>query len=195
MRVAPGVPLRLSDGPYPFDEPPDLVRVTAVGDRLQLLREHLVSLCRPWDKLAPLFLERYFAGIAAAIGRGRNELQALAARGGGLFEPVDWSFAAFRPLPQAHLSTDPPARAEIAFWTGARAVAIAFDGSTSLTRQERENRARIAQSGAELVGIPARALSDGGDLLALLPPVFARFWDGVRWPSSPFGPDALSELL
>jgi hypothetical protein len=190
VRVSAGEPLRLWHGPYPFDEPPDLVRAAGREARMDLLREHLKSLCRPWDKLPRLFLDAYFAAIADAIAAARGEIAALATLSGALFAPEDWSFAALRPLPQAHL----PGRAEIAFWTGDRFIAIAFEGSNSPTRQEREAVAQLAQSGAAVVHIPARALGPGADLLAHLPPIFARFWEGVALPLSPFGPDSLARF-
>jgi hypothetical protein len=202
-RLAEGAPLRLSDGPYPFAEPPDLVRATSNAARLELLREHLQSLCGPWDKLAQLFLDAYFARIAAAIAEGDAALRALAAWSGGLFTPADWSFAALRPLPQAHLplAEGAPVRVDFAFWSGERFIAIALEGSESPRKSRRDALARLEQAGALLVRVPGGALQDRGQdegerlLAQLLPPLFQRFWEGVTLPSSPFGPDALDEIV
>jgi len=194
--VTAGAALRLADGPYPFAEPPDLVRATSGADRLDLLAEHLRSLCGPWDRLAALFLDVYFAWIAAAIAAAAPELEVMAARAGGLFAPADWSFSALRPLPQAHLpaGAGEPVRADLAFWTGAGFVAIDLQGSTSPRKQRREELARLAASGAILVAIAGAALQQERARLLerVLPPAMQRFWADVPWPAGPFGPDALA---
>jgi hypothetical protein len=192
VRVVPGVKLRLCDGPYPFDEPPDLVRLATVEERMGLLCDHLKSLCGPWDKLAKNFLDAYFAAVAGEIAAAAAELRSVSGRSGGLFAPPDWSFCALRPLPQAHLPAEGDARAALAFWTGDRFAAIAVEGSASADREERARRARIEAAGVEIVRVPASVLPRL--TLAQLPQAFRRFWDGVTLPSSPFGPAALDEF-
>ena len=198
VRLALGAPLRLADGPYPFDEPPDLIRLATRAERLDCLKQHLQSLCPLWDKLARRFLDAYFAWIDATVAAGTAELQALADRAGGLFAPADWSFAALRPLPQAHLPADDgaPVRADLAFWTGTSLVAIEMLGTMSPRKQRREELARLAAAGAVLVEIEGAALEREGErlLAQTLPPAFAHFWRGVALPSSPFGPAALDEI-
>jgi hypothetical protein len=198
-RIVAGAKLRLSDGPYPFAEPPDLIRAASTAARLDLLREHLETLCRPWDKLAQLFLAAYFASIAAAIVAGDAELRALAAASGGLFAPPDWSFAALRPLPQAHLppGEDAPVRVDFAFWDGERFTVIELEGSGSPRKARRDELARLEAAGAILLRVPGTELQREGErLLAdLLLEQFQRFWAGVSLPSGPFGPDALNEIV
>jgi len=193
-RVVEGAALRLCHGPYPFAEPPNLVAAVTVAARLELLREHLLTLCRPWDKLAETFLAAYVARIAAAIAAADGELRDLAAAGGGLFAPEDWSFCALRPLPQAHLFGT---RADFAFWTGAGFIAIELEGSGSPRKQRREELARLEAAGVALVRVPGAALQQHGErLLAdILPPPFHRFWAGVALPASPFGGEALVEIV
>ena len=183
-----GVPLRLSDGPYPFPEPPDLIRIAGTGDRLDLLREHLQSLCGLWDRPARLFLDAYFRFIAAAPAA---DAAALAARGGGLFQPADWSFAALRPLPQAQLTGDaaPPVRCDFAFWTGDGLIAIELAAAASQRKQRRDELARLAAAGIVIVELAAAELPQEGRLAQFLPAPFQRFWAGVALPASPFGPD------
>lgn len=197
--LVPGAKLRLCDGPYPFAEPPDLIGNATTAQRLALLREHLGALCGPWDRLAQIFLDAYFAFIAASLAEGAAELATLAAEGGGLFAPEDWSFAALRPLPQAHLPTQDEAtvRVDFAFWTGAGFVAIDLIGSASPRKQRQDELAKLAAAGVALVPVPGAALpQDGARLLQrLLPPPLLRFWDGVVLPSSPFGAEALTEIL
>jgi hypothetical protein len=190
--VAPGAKLRLSHGPYPFAEPPDLVRATSVEDQLDLVREHLASLCGPWDRLAGLFLDAYFEWIAASIEGAASDLRASAARLGGLFAPRDWSFAALRPLPQAHLPAgEGSVRADFAFWSGASFIALDLQGSSAPRRQRKEELARLASAGTALVAVPGAALQQerAGLLARILPAEMQRFWTDVALPSGPFGPD------
>lgn len=198
VRPIPGRVLRLADGPYPFPEPPDLFRLARSEERLAFLCDHLQSLCGLWDKPARLFLAVYFAGITAAIAAAAREIDALAAATGGLFSPSDWSFAAPRPLPQAHLPADAAGtvRADFAFWTGTQFIAIELLGSATPRRQRRAELARLAAAGVAVIALPAASLPhDGPALLARhLPPLFRRFWEGVRWPGSPFAPAALAEI-
>jgi hypothetical protein len=198
-RVAAGATLRLSDGPYPFAEPPDLIGAATTAARLDLLHEHLETLGRPWDKLARLFLDAYFAWIAAAITAAEDELRARAAASGGLFAPEHWSFSAPRPLPQAHLppGEDAPVRVDFAFWDGARLIAVELDGGGSPRQARRDELARLEAAGVILVRVSGAELQREGErlLATLLPPPFQRFWDGVTLPSGPFGPDALDEIV
>lgn len=197
--IAAGAALRLSDKPYPFAEPPDLIGAATTAARLELLREHLHTLCRPWDKLAPLFLDAYFARIAAAIAAADGEFRTLAAASGGLFAPEHWSFSALRPLPQAHLPAGDgtPVRVDFAFWTGERFIAIELEGSGTARKARRDELARLDAAGVSLVRVPGAALQQQGErlLAQLLPEPFQRFWHGVTLPSGPFGPDALGEIV
>jgi hypothetical protein len=197
LTVAAGTRLRLSDGPYPFAEPPDLVRATSVADRLDILREHLVSLCGPWDRLAALFLDAYFEWIASSLAAAAPELDALAARAGGLFAPDDWSFCALRPVPQAHLPAGAGSvRADFAFWTGGSFVVVDLQGSSAPRKHRRDELARLEASGARLVAVSGAALQqERAQLLSrVLPPELQRFWAGVLLPAGPFGPDALLDF-
>jgi hypothetical protein len=192
VEVRAGVPLRLSDGPYPFAEPPDLIGAATIAARLDLLREHLQTLCGAWDRLAQSFLDAYFARIATTLAAAAPELRALAARSGSIFAPEDWSFCALRPVPQAHLSSGDaaPVRVDFAFWTGAALVAIALEGS-GLRKQRQAELERLAAAGVTLVRIPGATMREAA---LALPPLFDRFWDGVFLPASPFGAEALMEI-
>ena len=186
------MPLRLWHGPYPFAEPPDLTRLKGTAERLAFLKEHLKSLCGLWAKPPLDFLDAYFRWIESTLEGSKTELEA---RGGGLFQPRDWSFAAFRPLPLAHLpvAADKSVRTDFAFWTGDRLAAIELVGESTPRRQRREELDALRQAGVAVIEIPVAALANG-DPAALLPASYTRFWEGVELPKSPFGPAALAEI-
>ncbi len=194
VAVRAGRALRLSDGPYPFPEPPDLIGLSSRAERIEILREHLQALCGVWDRPAHCFVAAYFRWIGSALAAGEAERAALAQGAGGLFAPADWSFAALRPLPQAHLAAAGAAvRVDFAFWTGAGLVAIELQGSASPRRQRQEELALLAAQGVVIVALPGAAGEAQFD--RLLPTPFHRFWRGVALPSGPFGPQALDEIL
>jgi len=192
IELEPDRPLRLSDGPYEFAEPPDLVRLATPDERLEILHEHLRALCGLWDKPAQNFLAAYFRWIAASVAS--SAALADQARRSGLFAPADWRFSALRPLPQAHLG-EPPVRVDFAFWTGSRLVAVVLQGAGTPRRQRQEELVRLRTAGFEVIEIPAATLTQESDALTrLLPAALQNFWADVSLPASPFGPEALGEI-
>ncbi|MGB8182676.1 MAG: hypothetical protein WCF13_09930 [Stellaceae bacterium] len=180
-----GAPLRLSDGPYPFAELPDLIRLATTAARLDSLREHLRSLCGLWAKPPLQFLDAYFAWVGATLAAAPAQ-RALTEAGHGLFAPEDWSFAALRPLLSALLPAGGDTiRADFAFWTGIGFVAIALPGERGAKR--RDELARLAVGGVTVVELAPADLTDAPALGAKLPPDFGDFWRGVGLPRSPFG--------
>ncbi|MGH7008568.1 MAG: hypothetical protein ACRED7_09210, partial [Stellaceae bacterium] len=174
------VPLRLSDGPYPFAEPPDLIRLATTAARLDFLREHLQALCGLWAKPPLAFLDAYFAWIGATLAAAPAQA-ALTEMGRGLFAPEDWSFAAPRPLPLALLPAgDAAIRADFAFWTGAGFVAVELPGERRAHR--RGDLVRLAAVGVSIIDLGPADLTDAAALGAKLPTGFAAFWRGVPLP-------------
>ena len=185
-----GAPLRLSDGPYPFAEPPDLIRLATTAARLDCLREHLRSLCGLWAKPPLAFLDAYFAWIGATLAAAPAQRE-LTAAGQGLFAPEDWSFAALRPLPSALVPTgDATVRVDFVFWTSAGFVAVELSGERRA--QRRSELARLAAAGVSIIDLVPADLADAAALGAKLPPEFAAFWRGVKLPQSPFGARGLT---
>lgn len=181
----PGAPLRLSDGPYPFAEPPDLIRLATTAARRDFLREHLRSLCGLWTKPPLQFLDAYFAWIGATLAAAPAQ-RALTEAGQGLFEPEDWSFAALRPLPSALLPAgDATIRADFAFWAGTGFVAIELPGERRALR--RSELARLAATGTTVIELTPADFTDAAALGTKLPADFAEFWRSVPLPRNPFG--------
>ncbi|MDE1903182.1 MAG: hypothetical protein KGI46_04950 [Alphaproteobacteria bacterium] len=185
-----GAPLRLSDGPYPFAEPPDLIRLATTAARLDCLHEHLRSLCGLWAKPPLAFLDAYFAWIGATLAAAPAK-RALSEAGQGLFAPEDWSFAALRPLPSAFLPTgDVTISVDFAFWTGVGIVAVELPGGRRAKR--RDELERLRASGVTVVELGLADLADAAALGAKLPLEFAAFWRNAKLPQSPFGARGLT---
>ena len=185
ISVRRGAKLRLSDRPYPFAEPPDLIRLATTAARLDFLREHLRSLCGLWAKPPLAFLDTYFAWIGATLAAALARA-ALTEAGQGLFTPEDWSFAALRPLPSALVPTgDTTVRADFTFWTGASFIVFELPGERRA--QRRGELARLATEGVTVIELTPADLADAAALGAKLPATFRDFWRGVPLPRSPFG--------
>ena len=197
LTLKPAQPLRLSTMTWDFPERPDLITLAERDARLDFLRDHLKSLCGLWDKTPRWFLDAYFRDIHKSILRNRHDLEALAAVHGGLFRPEDWAYSALCPLPQARLPAVPDTVVDVAFWSGAELYAVFVLGTTSQNRAQREDRARIRESGVHVIEIPGAELqrASAGDPMARLPAALGKFWEGVSLPSSPFRIGSLDEIV
>lgn len=185
-----GAPLRLSDGPYPFAEPPDLIRLATTAARLDFLCEHLGSLCGLWAKPPLAFLNAYFAWIGATLAAAPTRT-ALTETGHGLFAPEDWSFAAPRPLLSALLPADDVTiRVDFAFWTGTSFVAV--DSPRERRARRRGELALLTAAGVTVLELASGDLIDAATLAAKLPADFAEFWRDIPLPRSPFGARGLT---
>jgi hypothetical protein len=190
-------PLRLNTMRWAFPEPPDLIRLTGVDERLDFLRDHLKSLCGLWDKLPRAFLDVYFCYVAVCIERNRANLATCADPLGGLFQPEDWSYSALCPLPRAHLPAIPESPVDFAFWTGETLYAIEIAGHGTPSRGHRDERVPLRAAGVPVIEIPGAGLAGNGVsvLAALLPAPFTEFWKSQPLPSSPFRIGALDRIL
>jgi hypothetical protein len=100
INKAAGSPLRLNSealsfGPNvnpPQDVPP-----------LGLVKRHLKSFCRTWDKLPLQFLDGYFEHIANMLKVYQNAIATKLVPFLGLDTAEDWAFSAPKPLPRAQL--------------------------------------------------------------------------------------------
>jgi len=190
-------PLRLNTMRWAFPEPPDLIRLTGAAERLDFLRDHLISLCGLWDKLPRAFLDVYFRYVSDCIERNRAALATRAETHGGLFRPEDWSYSALCPLPRARLPANTESPVDFAFWTGNTLYAINIAGLETPSRGRRDERVRLRAAGVPVIEIPGAGLvGDGASLLAaLLPASVAEFWEFESLPSSPFRVGSLAEIL
>ncbi len=201
-------PLRMNNSSFDFHDAPPLHDLASADDQIAFVRAYLISRCDIWSPAQRLFVERYFEFIGVKVDAHREPLTAAIAPFGGLYRLRDWTFSAWRPLPQAHLYAaerapggsgrapyhpDAMVPVDFAFWDGARPVAVVLTGSMSQTARRRRLLAQLRDSGAVLIEVPIAALERTRDQVfaAQFPDAFARFWEGQRFPSGPFRPDGL----
>ena len=175
--------------------------MTAAAIQLEFLRDHLKGFCDLWNKPQRLFLDRYFEFIAARVEAQRAPLSAALEKFGGLYDYMDWSLSAPRPLPRALIRA--PGRegeflsVDFAFWLDGRVLAVVLAGSGTPTRNERAKRRALEDCEVEIVEISLRALArDGAGYLieGPLPRDFTAFWESEAMPSSPFKGSSLGEI-
>ena len=188
--------LRLNTGPYDFSEAPDLRAMTDAHAQLDFLRDHLRQHCDLWARPPKLFLQCYFAFVAAQVAANEAPLTDKLAPYGSLFAVSDWALSAPRPLPRAQIAVEEAYwPVDFAFWLGDRVLAVILQGSETSTQTD---RARLcALSDIEIVMIQSAGLArDGVDLLCrTLPATFQSFWDGEPMPSSPFKGTSLDDIV
>ena len=99
-----GVPLRLWDAPFDGGDVVEQATEAALLStdlRLERLHRRLAALCDPWRPATRLFLDGYFALIARLIADAAPALMADLGARAALYQPGDWRFAAWLPLPRA----------------------------------------------------------------------------------------------
>jgi hypothetical protein len=195
-------PLRLNSETFKIDAN----YKDAQGDSaLVLVRNHLKSFCRAWDRPSADFITGYFAHIARMLDLRRSEIERRMAPFAGLYAVEDWAFSAPKPLPRAFLhaprdgggawSTDDFLQVDFAFWLGDRMVAVLSQAGNLTPSRARQRLARLEQAGVNVVSFAAadverdpdalfeRIIGDFGALLQSAGPV----------PVGPFRPQTLGE--
>jgi hypothetical protein len=195
-------PLRLNSETFKID-PNDQAKQGAAP--LLLVRDHLKSFCRAWDRLSADFIDGYFAHIARMLDLRPDEIERKMAPFVGLYTVEDWAFSAPKPLPRAFLyaprdassawSTDDFLQVDFALWLGDRMVAALSQTSNLTPSKARERFARLEQAGVGVVPFAVadierdpdalfeRIIGDFGALLQSAGPV----------PVGPFRPRILGE--
>lgn len=165
VRLGPK-PLRLNTEPLPADAIP--AEASSHVACLEALRTWLGAACGDYAPRSRRFIDAYLAFVALSIERNRASLEASLRRFDGLYALEDWTWSALRPLPRAWLPVgDSFSPVDIAFWDGARLLAVDFSGRGA--------------------GIPgAEPAPAGGGPEALFPDALRTFWGGETLPSSPF---------
>jgi hypothetical protein len=192
-------PLLLSDGGYAFAEPPAAGRLVDGAAQLGFLRDHLVGLCDPWAAHPRRFVERYFDFVVWRVAGIADALGARLARFDGLYLVEDFSFAALRPLPRAHLRRADGAgwiATDVAFWTGATVIALDIADTRRTLRRRSADHAALRDAGVTVLALAPDALAgDMAGFAALLPVALVDFCTGAALPASPFKAAALGDIV
>ncbi|MGX1309408.1 hypothetical protein AB7M35_004166 [Amorphus suaedae] len=180
FRAEPGHgPLRLSSGVVGIDGAPG---VLSADDQAEALRARLAALSDPWSRSMRAFVDGYFAFVMDEIARSRDAIAAELAGFHGLYRPEDLRFAAWLPLPLAHLPTAGGHRlVPFAFWTGAAVLAVELgDHGSPLDVGAIRFPTQIARiDGRDLARDPIATLR------ATLPAEAIAFWAGSGLPAAP----------
>jgi hypothetical protein len=192
-------PLLLSDGGSQFAEPPAAGRLADGAAQLGFLRDHLIGLCDPWAAHQRRFIERYVDMVVWRVAGLADALGARLARFGDLYRVEDFSFAALRPLPRAHLRQADDAgwiATDFAFWTGTTAIALDIADTRRTLRRRRADHAALHDAGVTVVALAPDALAgEMAGFAALLPAALVDFCAGAALPSSPFKAAALGDIV
>ncbi len=190
--------LRLNHGPYEFTDLPEKAGSGTAAERMAILRDHITGFCDAFAKRPRQFVALYFRFIDAVIAADRGEIEARVKPFGGLFTADDYAFSALLPLPRAHLPVtgDQRLRADFAFWTGERLVAVDIPGDDARGSAWEARRAKLDGAGIQRIEIPAAEIAkdDPAVVRAALPAEFAGFWRAEKMPSSPFKASALGDI-
>jgi hypothetical protein len=141
--------------------------------RVAAMKSHLHTLCGGYAAARVRFVDAYVDALSDHIDAHRDALARDLARYDGLYAPDDWLWSALRPLPRAWLAGDAGmVGVDVAFWDGARVIAIELGGRLS---DERLTVCRITPE-----------MCEHDRLLIALPDGFLRFWETETLPRSPF---------
>lgn len=196
-------PLRLNSEAFRID--PNNEAAQGASSQV-LVRDHLKSFCRAWDRLSVSFIDGYFAYIARMLDLRRDEIETRMAPFAGLYAVEDWAFSAPKPLPRAFLyapreehandwNADDFVQVNFAFWLGDRMVAVLSQAGNLTPSKARERLARLEQVGVRVIHFAAADVA--GDPNALFERIVGDF--GVLLqnagpvPVGPFRPQALGE--
>jgi hypothetical protein len=190
FRAAPGSgPLRLSSGVIGID---GAAGVPSADDRFAALHTRVLTLSDPWSRSMHAFVDAYFAFVTDEIARSRQTIAARLAAYHGLYRPEDLRFAAWLPLPQAHLPTAGGHQpVPFAFWSGTTVFAVDLgDGRGGVSVGDTVPPTEAISVDRQLLEAdPVAAIR------ACLPAEAVRFWDGVEIPTAPSSTDPATLVL
>jgi hypothetical protein len=162
----------------------------------------LKRLCRPYDRLAATFLDRYRAYLGEIVDTNRAMLERKVAPFDGLYRVEDWIFSAPLPLPRAFLFAPSDATApsgnesdyvqvEFAFYPGEHWIAVLLQDGRMTPGKARDRQTRLSSCEIVTIDVSSEDLSSS-DIFARIVPA-----DTVldRFGPLPVGPGARIQFL
>lgn len=161
------------------------------GGMVTFLNNRARGLCDIFNKRQAEFVTHYFTYIKDHLAENAAELDAMAAKFHGLFAPEHWLFAAFAPLPQAHIfvSGEGAERfvlAPLALWTDDGCIAVYFTSAATAGGKTASDQARLRDAGATVLELDEASHAAPGALEAALPGAVKYFWRSQPLPMGPF---------
>ena len=157
------------------------------------------GLCDIFNKRQAEFVAHYFTFIADHLAENAVEMDAMVAQFSGLFAPEHWLFAAFAPLPQAHIyvggeGVERFVLAPLALWTNDGCIAVYFLNAETAGGKTANDQARLRGAGVTVLELDENDNASAATLAAALPAAVKCFWRSQPLPLGPFAPDLVEEL-
>ena len=123
----------------------------------------------------------------------------MAAQFHGLYGREHWLFAAFAPLPQAHIYVDGAGAerfvlAPLALWADDGCIAIYFSSAETAGGKTAHLQARLRNAGVTVLELDDAAHASPAALEAALPDSVKYFWRSKPLPMGPFAAELAEEL-
>lgn len=149
------------------------------------------GLCDIFNKRQAEFVANYFAFIQDHLAEHGEEVDAMAGQFHGLYASEHWLFAAFAPLPQAHIYVGGEAAerfvlAPLALWTDDGCIAIYFAGAETAGGKTAHLQARLRDADVQVLELDDAAHASPAALAAALPGSVKYFWRSQPLPMGPF---------
>jgi hypothetical protein len=140
----------------------------------------LKRLCRPYDRLAATFLDRYRAYLGEVIAANRPVLESKLAPFDGLYRVEDWIFSAPLPLPRAFLFAPSDAAApsgdesdyvqvEFAFYPGEHWIAVLLQDGRMTPGKARDRQTRLSSCEIVTIDVSSEDLSSSNIFARIVP--------------------------
>ena len=167
---------------------------------ITFLNNRARGLCDIFNKRQAEFVDHYFSFIRDHLTENAAEVDAMAANFGGLFAREHWLFAAFAPLPQAHIYVGGEGGerfvlAPLALWVDDGCIAIYFSSVEPTGGKTAQHQMRLRDAGVTVLELDEADHATPAALASALPGAAKYFWRSQPLPLGPFAPDLAEELL
>ena len=166
---------------------------------LTFLENRTRGLCDIFNKRQVKFVRHYFSFIRDHLAANASEVDAMARGFHGLYEREHWLFAAFAPLPQAHIYLGGEGAARflqvpLVIWTDEGCVAVYFSGAASGGGKTASDQARLRGGGIQVLELREEHYVSPKSLESNLPNCVKFYWRSQPLPVGPFAAELVEDL-
>ena len=166
---------------------------------LTFLENRARGLCDIFNKRQAEFVRHYFAFIRDHLAANASEVDAMAREFRGLYEREHWLFAAFAPLPQAHIYVGGEGEARfvlvpLAIWTDEGCATVYFPGAESSGGKIASDQARLREVDIQVLELSEENHGSPETLAANLPNSVKFYWRSQPLPLGPFAAELAEDL-